>query len=133
MPDEKAWWNHWITVIIGIVTLAGTVAGGINFLYYNFVTKELHKTHMEQVVGQYSTLEKETVQQFGKLNKEMRRDDLKDSYDKLSDQKYDIIKRLGCGTLTIDAKLELEQDLEKTRDRLLIIAAELKTLRAEIE
>ena len=112
MADEKHWWNHWITVGGGIILLTGFIAGGINYLYYNFVTKDVHKTFTEQTVSQFQTLEKETVKQFDVLNKQARRRDLKDSYEKLLDQKYKLKKRLDCGTLDPATKLSLEKDLE---------------------
>jgi len=133
MANEKKWWSNWIAGVVAILTVVTFICGGFAYLYHEFVTKESHRIVMEQNIKQYTALKQETVKQFSMVNKEMRRDDLKDSYNKLYGQKYDIIKRLSCTTLEVSAKLELEQDLEKTRDRLLIISAELKTLRAELE
>jgi len=145
MGDGKAWWNHWITGTVAILTAVTFICGGFTFLYHEFITKENHKFSMEQTVSQFKvfeektvkqfkTLEQATVKQFKAVSIQSRRRDLKDSYEKLLNQKYELKKKLaGCGTLDHETKLSLEKDIELADQRLWTIAKELRDLRAKIE
>lgn len=145
MGDGKKWWNHWITGTVAILTAVTFICGGFTFLYHEFITKENHKFATEQTAGQikifkeqtvnqFKALEQETVKQFGVINTQARRRDLKDSYEKLLNQKYELKKKLaGCGTLDHETALSLEKDIELADQRLGTIAKELSELRAKIE
>ena len=144
MGNGKAWWNHWITGTVAILTAVTFICGCFTFLYHEFITKENHKFSIEQTasqlkvfkektVDQFKTLEQETVKQFSVINAQSRRRDLKDSYDTILNQKYELKKELAsCGTLDNKTKLSLEKDIELTDHRLEIIAKELRELRANI-
>ncbi len=130
MSGTGGWLKRSIGIVVGLVAIGTAIVGAITWQYTTFATDEevaVVEEHAEQNVAQLSqkTLEGFEAVNKTKMQKSIRRFDLKDSHKRLLADKYELLEKLKIEPNNTELKI----DLDVCRSRIKMIEDELIELR----